>query len=198
MNDTQPRSGMTWTMSPDEQVAGRGAGRCRPRSGRRSGSASSRRRGRTSRPTSTRCTGSSRITHSRSASCSSTGQSNAVRPFDHRRVVVRVRDRDRAQPAARRRSRAVASSSSVTQSHSTFARRAGRAAHAGRSRTRGSVPIAGQLALVGGSGCGGRGLHASVDRPLLAATRHVLPRVLADRAMSRGPPYCTPQVTQIG
>ena len=46
-----------------------------------------------------RTAGSGRITHFRSASCRWIGQPNAVRPLDHRGVVVRVRDRDRREPA---------------------------------------------------------------------------------------------------
>ena len=85
----------------DEQVRAAVQHGRRPRNARRSGSASSRRRGRASRPDQNRSFGSSRITHSRSASCSQHRAVEAVRPFDHRRVVVRVRDRDRVQPAAR-------------------------------------------------------------------------------------------------
>ena len=70
------------------------------------------RRGSSVSPSQNSIAGSGRMTHSRSSACSRTGHVEAVRPLDHRRVVVRVRDGDRGRG---RRSSSTAATAGVVE-----------------------------------------------------------------------------------
>ena len=126
--------------------------------------------------------GSGRMIHSASAAWRSDRAVEAVRPLDHRRVVVRVRDGDRRQPAAALdllRRRVVEQRDAVPQHEAR--RRSGPADRAGRSRSRAwcrprSARSSGRmLVAVVGAQLGER-------RPALAVLWDVLALVLADRA----------------
>ena len=116
------------------------------------------------------------------------GQREGVRPLDHRRVVVRVRDRDRREPALAPRSRSTISSSRYgMQSQSTLPgvaldeqrALADREATASHADPEDAVVVAD---VRRGARCGTR-RTSSQSWP--SSCGHVLARVLADRAGAR-------------
>ena len=168
-------------MSPESSGRRRRAGPGRRRSGRRSGSASARRRGRASRPPRT----DARVGphHPLAVVLVDVDRHAAERaaPLDHRRVVVRVRDRDR--PRCRRAprprdGRVVDQPDAVPEE---FVRRPGPAARWPIANY-GSVPIPVRPALLARSCCGGRARSSSSVVHCWPVRPDVLALVLADRA----------------
>ena len=180
MNDTQPRSGITWTMSPAQQVAlamqhrparevAAAADQRQPVAERSVSPDQNRASGRRASPTRDRrraaAPGSRSDAPTRPSSSSSAG----------------ARSRSRARPPRDSIAAPVSSSSSVTQSHSTLA------APCGTSSARWPIANLGSRADAdrarprrGSRWCVGA---QRLERgPLLPVDGHVLARVLADRA----------------
>ena len=187
-------------MSPESSIAVAVQDACRRRSGRRSGSASARRRGRASRRDQNSSSG-------RRAASPTRGRPRAAAPGSRSGAPTRpspsssagARSRSRAGRRARSIASAVSSSSSVTQSHSTLASPCGTSSARWPIAKRGSVPIPTSSPS---------GAHARCDatRAARRASSTAGPRPgtywrgssqIGQRSGRPGS-NCTPHVTQIG
>ena len=197
MNDTQPRSGITWTMSPES----RSPGPVQDGAAGEVAAAADQRQVLAEVVGLARPVLDHRVVAHHPLAVGLVQQHRAleaVRPFDHRRVVVRVRDRDRGEPAAAvdlRRGRVVEQRDAVPQ-HVALAVRDEQRALADREarltcRSRSARPRA-------GSRCGGR--RAAPRRSSTAGRRSGTHWRASSHTgqSSAGPPNWTPQVTQIG